>query len=462
MVRHYSFDLPNVKKIGRLLGALPAYAGVYLYADNKGQVIYVGKAKNLKNRVSSYFYRSDALGYKTQFLVKQIRQVTVIPTVSEFDAILLEAKLIFAYCPKYNSISKDDKSRLYIKLDLKEKFPTVTFIRKKAFDKTSVIFGPFPSTRDARLIMRSIRRIIPYCTQRIKTGKPCFYSHLGLCNPCPSQIVGLTDKDEMKNQTRLYRQHINKIKNILSGQSEKVRLYLEKEMVKSANNRQFEQAKIIRDQLMFLNQLHQRQYDPLNYLKNDSEISYLSEDALSKLHKILSPYCPGLAKLKRVECVDISNTAGTLSTGSVVVFIDGLADTSKYRRFKIRHQSGPDDFMMIREVVSRRLAHPEWDMPDLLVIDGGKGQLSVARQSLAGLPEKICLVALAKRREEIIVFHKSGFQTLKLELNNPALQFLMRLRDEAHRFALAYHRKMRAISFIRMEDLILNKKTGKI
>lgn len=199
------------------LKALPHAPGVYIYRNAEGEIIYIGKAKDLKKRVSQYFQRDDAVGPKTQLLVSQIAGISTIKTASELDALLLEAKLIHDHAPKYNVVLKDDKSPLYILLTLSEPLPHVTTIRRSDLPEkiktNDALFGPFQSAGVVRSLLRHLRHTIPYCTQNKRTGKPCFYSHIGLCNPCPSD----TNCDK-----QAYRKNIYRLKNILCGKSNTV------------------------------------------------------------------------------------------------------------------------------------------------------------------------------------------------------------------------------------------------
>lgn len=406
---------------------LPHTPGVYIYKNRTGITLYVGKAKDLKKRVSQYFQRSETLDEKTALLVAQISHIDWIQTDSEFDALLLEANLIRTYLPKYNVISRDDKSPLYIAIT-HEPLPRILWLRKTSLvqQAKAIIFGPFQSGRVARTILRQLRHIIPYCTQKKRNGTACFYTHIGLCDPCPSRALTI-------EQAKIYRNNIRKIVAILSGKSLTLLHTLEREMIAKAAKNQFEEAQILKTRVEGLKGLLARHFDPHVYIQNETFAADVREDERMSLEKALH-----IPNIHKIECIDISNTGGTYSTGSLVVLIDGIPSTGDYRRFKIRTYEAPNDFAMIAEVVKRRFSHPEWPMPDLLVIDGGKGQVAAA--SVAPVP----VIGLAKRFEEIIV----GEQTLRLPLDDRGLQLLMRIRDESHRFALAYHRLLRKKAFL--------------
>ena len=416
------------------LAHLPNSPGVYLYRGTTGTILYIGKAKDLKKRVSQYFQRGDAIGAKTKILVSQIAEIETISTASEFDALLLEAKMIHDNAPKYNVVLKDDKSPLYVVLTISEELPHVLMLRRsdlpKKMHKADVLFGPFQSAGIVRSLLRQLRHIIPYCTQKKRIGKPCFYSHIGLCNPCPSAIG--TDKS-------LYRRNIFQLKNILSGKSNTVLKELEKDMKEAAKEHRFEEATTLRNHIQNLYGMLSKKYDPVLYMSSDSAVGDIYANELSALGTLL-----GIPILHRIECIDISNTAGAYATGSLVVLSDGRPDTSQYRRFRIRREeNAPNDVAMISEVVTRRFSHPEWPRPDLLVIDGGKGQVAAAK-SITSIP----VIGLAKRFEEIIIPKGKKWKILRLNLTSPAIHVVERIRDEAHRFAHSYHRLLRKKAFI--------------
>lgn len=400
---------------------LPHRPGCYLYKDSAGQIIYVGKAKNLQSRVRQYFGLKNTLSPKTQLLVEHIARIDAIPTDSEFDALLLEATLIRKYLPKYNAIARDDKSPLYITITFDEPLPHILFTRKRELEQHvhRAIFGPFQSARIARSLMQSVRRIIPYCTQKHRDGKPCFYTHLGLCKPCPSSI-------KTKKLASVYRSNLKKIALLLSGRARRVRTILEKKMHECGDHLAFEEAGEYKKQLDVLNMLLTHRFDTGIFIDNTS-------DRLTALSRILH-----LPALQRIECIDISTLQGQWSTGSLVVFTDGIPDTNEYRRFRIRAAGIPNDVGMMAEVIKRRFSHPEWPIPNLLVVDGGKGQVTAAKHA------PVPVIGLAKRFEKIIVADGDGFRVIRLSPSSLALQLVQHIRDEAHRFAKRYHTHLRS------------------
>lgn len=456
----YHAAIPQ-KTLKETVSTITTRPGCYLYKDATGQVIYVGKAKNLNSRVRQYFGKKDTLSPKTQLLVENIVAIDTIPTDSEFDAIILETTLIRTYQPKYNVVARDDKSPLYIAITLHEAVPRIVFEHKTTIDApgspltNALIIGPFQSNRVIRQLLRSIRRIIPYCLQKRRDGRPCFYTHIGLCNPCPSVIAKMPASSEAREAKRRYRKNISRVALLLSGKSRAVRLALEKEMVDYATSLEFEKALDIKRQLNALDLLMIRTFDPMVYTEHSSLPNSSHTDRLDALAHILKTRGVIIRPPKRIECIDISNISGAWATGSLVVFADGVPDTEAYRRFRIKIPGVPNDVAMMREVILRRFHHPEWPFPNLLVVDGGKPQVKAAQQALSfilserepvegSLSMNIPIIGLAKRFEEIIIPSGNTFHSVRLVRSSPALQLLQHIRDEAHRFAKRYHTFLRS------------------
>lgn len=417
--------------------------------------MYIGKARDLSKRVHQYFSRDDAVGEKTKTLVAQIDRIETISTPTEFDALLLEAELIRKHLPKYNVISRDDKSPLYIVIHFDEQIPKILQVRKAQMkeedrqNKSVSVFGPFQSARVARNLLRTVRHIIPYCIQKKRSGRPCFYTHIGLCRPCPSYFEKISDEPKKRLFVKQYRKQLYAIRDILSGKSNRVIRDMQKDMEQHAQKEQFEEASIIKQQVHSLISLQSHKLDPMMYTQTTSQAGNVYEEELLALKRTLDTYIPNVPPLSRIECIDISNISGRQATGSVVVLTGGLSDTGQYRRFKIRlhaETGRPDDPGMIAEVVRRRLAHTEWKYPDLLVVDGGKSSVSAALAVLEECNVSIPLIGLAKRMEDIVIKHKDGvFSTIHISLHDPAIHVLQRVRDEAHRFAKSYHIHLRTL-----------------
>jgi excinuclease ABC subunit C len=430
------------------LALLPHQPGIYLYKDKTGQILYVGKAKDLKKRVSQYFQKE--VEGKTSILVSQIHSIETIKTDSEFDALLLEAKLIRTHLPKFNIIARDDKSPLYIVITMDEELPRILWLRKTALEgyPKATLFGPFQSGKMVRTILRQIRAIVPYCSAKVRDGKPCFYTHLGLCGPCPSAVSKMENSSERQILVRTYRNNIRKIISILSGKSLVLLHDMEKEMQQFAKKEEFENAQNMKLKVTSLHELLARHFDPHVYMQNETFAQDIRVEEALALKDALQNVYPNMEPIERVECIDISNTMGKHATGSLVVLINGIPSTGEYRRFKIRLKDAPNDFAMVAEVLKRRLKHVEWDYPELLVIDGGKGQVGAAKKILEDMNISIPLIGLAKRFEEIIVPHNEGWKVIKLPISHKGLHLLQRIRDESHRFALRYHRLLRSRAFL--------------
>ncbi len=530
---------------------LPKSPGVYVMLDSEGTVIYVGKAKNLKNRVSQYF-RNGLKTEKVAVMVQSVDDFYYVLTHTERDALSLENNLIKKYKPKYNILLKDDKSYPYIRVDLKEHFPRFTVVRKIKNDGAKY-FGPYMlgiSVSDVLDIIKSAYKIRP-CTKILKLNnkRECLNYHLGLClAPC----AGKCSREE-------YLKEVKSAVDFLSGNDEGVEKLLKEKMLVFAEHEEFEKALVIKEQLSIFEKIKEKKITALNryisadvisiksdglfsaisvlfvrngksmgvknysaetFSGNNEEIlsefllrfydknreipdeillSYEQDEIISdKIRELsgkktviavpekgvkkellkmadknaedyLSTYIDkivrknqvkdlALSRLKdilslsktprRMECFDISHISGVDKVGSMVVFTNGEPDKSEYRRFKIKTVEGNDDFASLQEVLKRRLLklgtseEEKFAKPDLIVIDGGKGQLSSVKEIFEELKvEGIDLISLAEREEEIFTLYLSN--SIKLEKSDQALKTLIRLRDEAHRFAITFNRNLR-------------------
>lgn len=427
--------------------SLSTSPGIYFFLDEKGSILYVGKAKNLKKRVNSYFAKYVVLGTKTQALVSKIKKIRTVVVNSEIEAFLLEAKYIKRYRPKYNIKLTDDKAYPLIRITIKEPYPKILIVRKSS-DKNSVYFGPFPNGAKAlRTTLRVIRKIFPYQSVPNHAKKICLYYHLGLC-PCPPVF----ESPEFKKE---YRKTIRHIINFLNGHTKKVIRDLTKERLSLSKNEQFEKANLIQNKIQAIELItgpfYKTNFD-LDINPNFTED--LREKETNDLLNILNKNNVPVKKLERIECFDISNISETNATGSMVVFTNGEKDSQWYRKFKIKYSPNlpniPNDFAMMQQVLQRRFNHPEWPYPDLIIADGGKGQVGAALKVLAmeqlnNRTISIPVIGLAKREETIIT---SDLKEINLPRDSDALKLIMRIRDEAHRFALTYHRKLRSKTFL--------------
>lgn len=415
---------------------IPHKPGVYQFKDGKGKVIYVGKALDLFSRVSSYFsdYSSGSTGVKIRALAGEIKDVETIIVESEIEALVLEANLIKKFLPRFNVRLTDDKDYLYIKIT-QEKFPKIVTARKHDLKDAKTYFGPFPSAATVKTTLKRLRRVFPWC-QNPAGKRPCFYYHIGLCpGPCAAKITGTQ-----------YKQKIDHFIKFMQGRSNDLKGKLQAEMDWKAHALQFEKAADVKKTLQGIEYLLQANKTQL-YLENPNFLQDQDKKGLVELQQVLNlPQYP-----QRIECFDVSNTAGQLATASMVVLTDGEADKSQYRKFKITISGKPNDYAMMAEAVGRRLTHPQWPYPQLMLIDGGRGQVRSAKFKIKNsrftkrAKLKIPVYGLAKRLEWI---YPSDGEPIKLKRSSLALRLLQKIRDEAHRFAITYHKKLRSNSFL--------------
>ena len=393
--------------------------------------MYVGKAKDLKNRVSSYFQNPSTLIGKTKILVEQVDKIRVTLVESELESLLLEAALIKKYTPKYNIRLVDGKMYPLIRITYHSEFPAVVTARKTD-DSQSLYFGPYPSSTSMRYVLKLLRRIFPFQSVVNHPKKICLYHHLGLC-PCPPTFTTLDEKNT-------YKKTLRHIIGFLEGKSQSVVKQLEKERDDYAKKEEYEKARNIQTQLDAIQKVTQPYIDPFEYETNPNLRSDIREKEMADLQMVLAKYNVEIALPKRIECYDNSNIQGTHPTSSMVVLTDGEIDKSQYRKFKVRSVVGPNDFATMQEIFTRRLNHPEWPLPQLFVVDGGKGQVSAAKKVLDLMHVSIPLIGLAKREETIVT---SDLREIHLPLHAPSLQLVIRIRNEAHRFAITFHKKLR-------------------
>lgn len=538
---------------------VPEQPGCYLYYDKDGEIIYVGKAKNLKRRVYSYFHKQHE-NPKTTILVSQIEKLEYIITDSEVEALILESHLIKKHKPKYNILLKDDKKYPYF-LITDEDFPRIQIVRKKNLNPDKGRFyGPYTDVGAMYATLDFLKRLFPLkqCKTPKFSNRPCLYYHIGKClAPCQGKVT-----------PEEYQKLIQQVELFLSGKQKELLKEIQTQMQKYSDEQQFEKAAKMRDSYLDLQKTLERQKVVYENTKlNEDIIAVLYEDGILAIvimmiregrlidkkdftyfvdnidkteyfETFFRDYYTGLklefpdkiiskdleevgekelyqdwlrvlsgkkitinygggkykelyelalknaknllenAKLKkmaqirddfnevgsylaeklhlanfpnRIECYDISHIQGTNTVASMVVFQNGLPKKSAYRKFKVRITEGkPDDFLSMKEVLSRRLSRlgePKWEKPDLIIIDGGKGQLSSVMQIVEDMGIKIGkdgidFVSLAKREEEVFLPHQS--KSILLPRDSNALYLIQRIRDEAHRFAITYHRDLRS------------------
>ncbi|MBM3281685.1 MAG: hypothetical protein FJY91_03075 [Candidatus Harrisonbacteria bacterium] len=383
---------------------IPSEPGCYLMKNSEGVIIYVGKAVNLNRRVTSYFTRPhDA---RIENLVKEIHRIDIERTNSALEALVLEAALIKKHAPKYNILEKDDKSFLFVEIT-REHFPRLRLVRGKDRIPRGEYYGPFVQGGAIREALVLLRRILPVCDlmgDSLELPKrPCFNYGVGLCpGPCAAAI-----------SEREYKKIIRGYRLIFSGKTKSLIRNLKKEMATAAKNLDFERAESFRKKIFALEHVN--------------DVSLIKEDDLV-----------GDAKQTgiRIEGYDISNISGTNAVGVMVVFENGIVNRDEHRTFGIKSVIGSNDVAMMRETLDRRLRHSEWRFPDLILIDGGAAQVGIALEAVRAAGLKIPVLGLAKgpdrKKNDLIGGDIPAFSTLET---------LIRVRDEAHRFAISTYRR---------------------
>ena len=430
------------------VAGLPAAPGVYFFKNTKGVVLYVGKAVNLRSRVRSYFADDTGRGPMIEEMVAQATKIDVETTDSELEAILLEANLIKRLKPKYNSLGKDDKSEHYIHITWSEPYPRMHLVRGRDIESGAVVlrnahgrrdrlFGPYHAAGGMASVMRVIRRIWPYrdCSDTKfstynRLGRGCLYYQLGRC-PAPC-IAAVTESE--------YRAMVSEIVALLSGKKAWLIERLEREMERLAKDEDYEGAALVRDRLFALSHLH---------MVARRGILRGFEDRRIALREGIT-----------IEAYDLSHNQGSYAVGALVRAIvprtaKGYAVTEtdllkdRYRKFKIRVAKGGDDYAMLSEVLARRLRRARrdpdaWSLPDIFLIDGGAGQLTVARQLVKAAGVRVPVVAVAKgpTRRKVDIYVRPSDRT-RIPLTDEELRVVaLRLREEAHRFVIHYYRTL--------------------
>jgi excinuclease ABC subunit C len=427
MERFIFFPKDNVEK-------LPRTPGIYAFKNNR-EILYIGKAANLKERAKNHFQQPS---YRDNLFLDKIKKIGILKTDSEIEALLLEAELIKKYQPRYNIMWRDDKNYFYVAIN-KGKIPFVIIthqpgIKSKIKNQKLKIeyIGPFVDGTSLKKVLKLLRKVFPYYSAKNHPKKLCLWCHLKLC-PGPNPNL------------KEYKKDIKNLAAVLKGERQSVLKNLRKEMKNASISQNFEKAAKTRDQISALEKIiaHAKVIEPTT-----SSVGWAETKALLKKISI------SRQDISRIEGYDVSNIQGQKATGSMVVFSNGSPDKNSYRKFKVKISGKPNDTAMISEIIKRRLSHPEWPLPELMLIDGGKGQINAAleikNQHKSVKSASIRVLALAKRKNELFVEGKKQpilLKTLPREIFNIILQ----IRDESHRFAIAYHHKLR--------DLDLDSKT---
>lgn len=442
------------------LKELPAQPGVYFHKDRAGEIIYVGKAASLRNRVRQYFQNSRSRDPKTEALIAEIADIDWMCVDSELEALFLEAEMIRRYLPRFNILMRDDKAMSYIRIDYDSDYPTVSLTRRP-LDDGARYFGPYSSATVVRKALRLLRRVFPFAERRVNGQKRAtLHYHLGL-DP------GL---EENKTSLEDYKANLRRLMAIIQGRRKTIERELERDMKRAAKAADYEAAARLRNQLFALQGLDRQ------VVFSDKEFLDISKDhALGELVNLLS-----LDKFpRRIEGYDISHQQGSDVVASMVVFTNGVSDKAEYRKFKTRLNHN-DDFYNMHETIKRRLSdrnRKAWGLPDLVLIDGGKGQLDAAIQARDAMDcGNIPFVGLAKREEQIVVHNgisnvtlnklslqamggfsseTKDFTLVNLPHNTNLVKLLQRIRDESHRFTVSYHStlKVKRQTASRLDDI---------
>lgn len=426
------------KRAAEIVKTFPQTPGVYLMKDVAGRVIYVGKAKNLRSRASSYFLKAAAEDARTASWIGEIADIDFLACDSEVDALLAESRLIKDIQPPHNKDLKDDKTFPYLMITTRDEFPRVEVTRQPR-EKGVKLYGPFTSAGALRGAMQVLQRIFKFrtCTldisesdERWRWFRPCLLASIQQCTaPCNLRI-----------SKEAYRRDIRRLQTFLEGGKQRLLNEMKAEMLEASKKLDFERAAVVRDELQMLERLDERGDLEANA---QPEVFYIDpKKGLAGLRKVL-----GLKTTPRViEGVDIAHLGGGETVASLVQFIDGLPFKPGYRRYRIQDVKGVDDFRSIHEAVSRRfrrLADEQETFPDILLIDGGKGQLNAALAAFRDQQiEPPVLLSLAKREEEI--YRPGESEPLRLSRSAYALRLLQYVRDESHRFAQHYHHILRS------------------
>jgi excinuclease ABC subunit C len=410
-------------------GELPSSPGVYLMKDKKGTVLYVGKAVSLNRRVRQHFERPH--GEHIEEMTRQVASIDYVEKPTALEALILEANLIKHYWPKYNVLQKDNKSFMYLAIT-DEDFPRPLLVRGTDLDDNTaktykVVFGPYTSSRSLKAALDLVRKAFPWTNCIPGQKRACFYHHLKLC---PGVCIGVADK-------KAYQKTIRDLIKFFEGKKEDILKGFAKEMKKASKEKRYEEAASLRNKIFFLEHIQ------------DVAILKREDDMVDRIR-------PGegmaVNLFGRIEGYDISHVSGTAQVASMVVFESGAPAKVEYRKFKIKTVEGSNDVASMRETLMRRLKHREWRKPDLILIDGGLAQVNAVEDVLHHVGVQIPVVGIVKgpqrKRNDIIC---SRVSVELCNLCNQYADLLAQVRDEAHRFAITYHRKVRSRKFLNRE-----------
>ena len=455
----------NKVQLKQKIALTPSGTGIYLFINNHKKALYVGKALSLKKRLDSYRRTEDP---RILRMLSEAKRIDLIETNSEIEALILESQYIKKYKPEFNIMLRDDKQFFYVEFST-DKFPKIFLTHKpinldsrsmindsrkssihnsKISNHKSTYIGPFTDAGALKVTLRLLRKIFPYCTCKQKHNSYCLNYHIGKC----LGYCCLTREDSriMIYDLRIYQKNIKAIRDVLSGKKESVIRQFEKKMKNFAKEEKFEEARGLQYKIEKLKKIFQNaQILNTRYLSLDTN-GDSTKNALNQLTELINAKRP----LKRIEAYDIANIQGNFAVGAMIVFSDGVPDKNEYRKFKIRTKSTPDDTTMLKEVLTRRFNHPEWQYPDLILVDGGRQQLSVAQKVIFNLKFTIFnefsikqlpkIIAITKNKRHIgeKIFVQNKKDPIPLSgLPTNVKNLLLQINAEAHRFAISYYRK---------------------
>ncbi len=404
--------------------------GIYIFEDENKKPLYIGKSISLRTRLKQHYEGYTEGTSKALQFIPQTRTIYLKVVRNDIEAVITEANYIKSYHPRYNSITKDDKSNIYIIFtnppETKIKIIHATDIQTLDLDNyQKQVYGPYTSSSTAQILTKQVRNIFGFCLSPYNArNRACFNYHL---SHCPGACLELISREK-------YQRHLGRVKKFLSGQFVLLNRSLHQEIKNAIKKQEYEKADLVKRQIAGLHQALST--------RNSSLLLKLSDATDMLQYKIVQSLNHPLLKVPpvRIECYDLAHLQGENYVGSMSVFVKGQPSTADYRHFNVAAPDRSDPFAM-KQIISRRFHHPEWGKPDLIILDGGIPQLSIVTPVI---PADIPVIALAKKRETIYLFDENH-QTisLSLPLEDPVLNLFRSIRDEAHRFANSFHRQQR-------------------
>ena len=427
------------------ISSLPKSPGIYIFKKGR-EIFYIGKAGNTRERVKNHFQSPN---FRDKLFIQDIKKIGYLKTQSEIEALILEASLIKKEQPKFNVLWRDDKNYFFVGAT-EEDFPRIFLTHQPKLLTThyklkTIYQGPFVEGTALKQTLKVLRKVFPYRTCKKIPKKPCLWYQLERCpgactlqSKLAEQIPGMKGKIKKESQ-----RNVKNLIKVLQGKKAQALIDLKREMKKFSQVQKFEKAAKLRDQLESLKNV----FEHSQILQGLIEVKAPDwKETEKKLKKILGRK----RKIGRIEGYDVSNIQGQTAAGAMIVFENGVPNKNEYRKFKIKITGKPNDVAMLKEILSRRLKHPEWRFPDLILIDGGRAQLNAALQVKRQETKikNVNVIALAKRKNELYIEGK-GKPVLLKKLPQEVSNLILQIRDESHRFAVKYHRKLRYIDFLK-------------